>query len=245
MVKGKNPKSIKWIILIITLIVLVLVVGGGVVYYLLNPVYIVTGKVTDTDNGKLVKGLKVQANNQESETADDGIYELKNVKKNTAVKYIISPEYEQISPQINYNEFTKINLHTRKINKDLDLNITQDEKVKRVRATIEKIFEDEKFGRFDDLYEELHPDCQALISKEDFIKDRKNFFSTATLVDYKIGDIKFLDKWHFDELNKDYENTAEAETTYVAQYLGMTLNSNNLTHYVKVNGQWKYFWTKK
>lgn len=133
MPERKSPKSKKWIILIIILAVLVLGAGGGVAYYLLNPIYIITGKATDTDNGKPVKGLKVEADKQESITGDNGIYELKNVNKNTVVNFIAPSKYKQIDSQMNYNEYERVNIHTRKITEDVKLDPTEEETIKRTK----------------------------------------------------------------------------------------------------------------
>ena len=91
----------------------------------------------------------------------------------------------------------------------------------------------------------MHPDCQALISKDDFIKTQQENFKGVSVTDIKLGNVKFLDKWHFDELNKDYNNVAEVETSINALYLGMNQTINQLSHFVKVGDQWRWFYIKK
>lgn len=238
----KNTKSKLWKIAIIVLVLIALAVIGYGVYYLLNPVHTITGRVVDSDNSKPVKGLKVQAGKQESITQANGTYELKNVKKNTAIVYSVPSIYKETNPKINYDESKKVDLHTKKITKDILLDITESEKIVRVKAFEEKLHNDFKFARYENLYDAMHSDSQKQISKSDYINRAKKDLESVTLTDTKVGNVTFLDTWHFEELNKDYKNVAEIEDSYTIQFLGINQTINQLTHAVKENGQWKWFY---
>lgn len=221
----------------------IIFVGGFVAYYVLNPNYTITGTIIDTESGQGIGAVKIQTDNQEVTSTDDGTYEINGVKKDTVLKYIVPPIYQPVEVSIDYENGTKTSFHTVQITKDLEVSPTEEERASRVRKEVDVIFKDFMFGRYAEEYDLMHPDSQKLISKEDFVKSAQDDLKNVSLTDYKIGDIRFLDTWHAAPLNKDYSNVVEVDVSYTAQFLGISQTINQTTHYVKVDGKWRWFRT--
>lgn len=236
--------SKKTILIFITAVIIVLGVGF-IAYYLLNPRYIISGKITDAENGQAVQGVKIQAGKQETLTDENGAFEIKRVKKDTQLIFTVTPEYQPIVESIDYQGGDKEGLFTIKIMKDLELIPTGEERANRVKTDVEQIIKDVMFGRFEEAYDALDPDNQKLISKEEYVKQSQDAFKSVSLTDYKIVDVRFLDQWHSTELNKDYFNVAEVEIafTYTRQASGVSQTMNRVTHAVKVDGKWRWFYS--
>lgn len=222
---------------------LVVVIGGVAAFYLLNPNYIIDGKIIDAESGKSVKGVTIRTAEQEVTTGEDGVYEIKNIKKDTALNISVPPEYETLEATVDYQTDNKESLHTIRISNDLDLTPTEAEKTNRVKKDVEAIIRDLMFGKYAEEYDAMEPDSKARISKEDYVKTAQEAFKAVSLTDYKLGDVKFLDKWNASPIvNKDYFNVAEVEVTYVGQIMGISQTVNKVTHYIKIDGQWRWFY---
>ncbi|MCX6810077.1 MAG: hypothetical protein NTZ65_05055 [Candidatus Berkelbacteria bacterium] len=237
----KNKKS--KVLLVVVSAVAVLILMGAIVLFFF-PIYSISGKLIDSDTNKSMEGIEMSLGMRKVKTSNQGDFTVKNIGKNNPLIANLPKEYEKSETKIDYNLSKKSGLFVKKVSIDAKANPNQEERIKRVRTAVEELMNDTKFGKSDAEYDALHPDCQKTISKEDFIKQRKDDTSGLSMTDFKIGNIKFLDSWKFDKTGVEYKNVAEAETTYTLQLLGMTQPLNKLTHYVNVDGKWRCFWSK-
>lgn len=231
----------------ITVIVLAALglVAGAVyaAYNVLNPTYVVAGRFVDADNGKPVENIAIKANGIETKTDKDGRYSITQLKEGTAVEILPPKEYLPPDYKIDYSAATSTSWNSKEIKKDYVLAITDEEKQARLRKDIDDVYNAYKSGNWDMAFDVMHPDSQQRFKKEDYIALNVKNFEGITITDYKIGNIKFLDKWKDEKTGKEYTNVAEADVSITGQIGAVSQTVNQPAHFVKHDNKWRWFST--
>ena len=104
------------------------------------------------------------------------------------------------------------------------------------RETYERFSEANKFGRFADSYNYIHPDQKELMSLDDWEGANDNDF---TIVSIEFGGMRMLDTWDSIITGETYENVAAIDRTIVGEYQGFRLTDNATQHWIQYeNGRW-------
>lgn len=100
---------------------------------------------------------------------------------------------------------------------------------------------------WDKLYGYLHPDIQALITKEQFAKQmaEKKSHMKIKYENFALVKVKMLPEWQDPfESKMPYRNVAEVYYTVKVDTPKGEKEITNTLHLVKVNGDWKYLWSR-
>jgi hypothetical protein len=153
----------------------------------------VTGKVTDKLFGSAVKNATVTYNNKTAKVLSDGIFSVGGIKKGSSIS-IKAPGYETSNVKVD-NEKTSVAL------------------IKTPEQTVKDASNCLAYQQYDLYYQYLHPDCQKLISKDDYVASRKKEATTVvvtiTSVNVAVDQIRMLPSWtNSIDPKKTYTNVA-------------------------------------
>jgi len=101
-------------------------------------------------------------------------------------------------------------------------------------------------GSFDDFYNDLHPDSQTAISKDDFVKYWTEKRKSMAAKNPELRDIKFIQSEKLAGFDKTYTNIAEVIVTFKYEIGGKEVTTQDGINYlVKDNsGKWLFLWKK-
>lgn len=222
-------------------LILIAGIGGWFVYSFLNPTYNVNGRFTDADNGEPVQGVVLKVEDKEVKSDQNGNYSLNGISEDASIEINTPEAYKPKDAGLDYSASGKVDWNTRELNKDFSLQITKDEKKKRLIQDIEEIHNSFKFERWEDAYDMMHSDSRKQITKENYVSKMKETMEGAGITDYSIENVKFLDAWTWETTDKEYANVATADVSLKVQAFGSEQTINQGIHFVKENGMWRWF----
>jgi hypothetical protein len=116
--------------------------------------------------------------------------------------------------------------------------------VVQAAETILKIKEEKQW---EELYSYLHPDIQAAVSKDEFVKNRSGDlqYTKIKYKDYTVGKVTMLKEWR--EKDLVFKDVAEVSyTVLVDTAVGEKTIGNTMRLTKDKDGEWKYlFWITK
>lgn len=204
-------------------------------FLILKPTYMISGRITDIDDNKPMAGVIVSINNTNVKTDNNGLYQIKNVGKQSEI-IINQPTSYEPAPKTSVNFNNLIGSNT--IIKDFKLTPTPVEMENRN----EKAFNN---NQFDVIWNNMHPDDQKNWGSEsDYISlqqkayeiENKNGYGVKS---YKVDNkTKLLPSWQSKITDKTYKNVTEVSVE------AMFMNGETEKYsynWIKVDGRWKYF----
>lgn len=119
----------------------------------------------------------------------------------------------------------------------------ENDPVIKAAETILKLKADKQWA---ELYGYLHPDVQAAVTKDEFVKIRSGVLEHTKLKydDFTVVKYAMLKEWHdtFDK-SKTYTDVAEVSYTVRVETSKGVKDIGNTMHLVKdKDGKWKYLW---
>gem|GEM_PF-2493728 len=192
-----------------------------------------SGKVIDAYTNQPIGEAVITLGKQKVKSDYKGSYKLSNVpEKINLVTQAPDKKYEALETSISGTA-----------NKDLRVCLNPREANAYEYSLIEH-------GQYEDSYETMHSDSKKLVSKNQYVKYRRQTERElkdlgAGNYEIKTGNLKMLKSWTNNDVKKTYKNVAEVQTTIeVVTGLGK-IPVPMVGHLVKDNGIWAWFLTQE
>ena len=102
----------------------------------------------------------------------------------------------------------------------------------------------EKYNQWEQAWEMLHPDCQAIWDDKEEFTSKLNQPLT-NLKSFEIGNAKIIPSWTFSSTGKTYPDVAEIPITLIYSTTHGDMERSSMIHAVKLEDDWLFFQQKE
>ena len=108
------------------------------------------------------------------------------------------------------------------------------------RSAAEDLLNHEKYNQWEEAWEMLHPDSQAVWGDRSAFIDRMNQ-PLRNLKDFKIEKAKRIPSWISPGTSKVYSDVVEMPVTFIYSTVNGDMQRSTIIHAVAYDGEWKFF----